>query len=403
MNTKTDIMIAGRSKDAIAELENALNGSDRDVRQRWISNGHSNPLAGISEWPDLLVFHLSTKGPEEIESLLENPQSSRPATIVIGPADNLECMKLALKAGVSDYIEEPYDLNQLNESINRVSETTLQKEAVSDSANREGVITALVSAKGGAGASFMAANLAHITRTEGNLNVALIDLDLQFGSLSQYLDIDCEHGLQSVLEVAEQLDAMAIDGYMSKHSSGLRLLSPNEQEIILQRDVSSSQFQALLRLLKKSYDCSFIDLPRQIDELSADVYEMADNIMIITQQEVASIRDASRLYRLIRDELSIPEDHFSLIVNRYDKDSVIELKDICNKIGIPKEFTITIPNSYQSVAESINMGVPIFDYAKSSRVTRALSKLNTRITGTGNDADKSPTVMRRVFTNLLRG
>jgi pilus assembly protein CpaE len=390
-------MVAGRSQESIAELSQTLASSELTVAERFISNGHSNPLYGVKEWPDILVFHLSSMGSEEIESLLENPQAARPHTIIIGPADNVDCMRMSMQVGVRDYIEEPCELEQLQGSIERIRDE-LQTD-VAPAKVVAGDITALVSAKGGAGASFLSANLAHMAAAGGESRVALLDLDLQFGSLAQYLDLKPEHGLMSVVELVDQLDSVAIDAYMTKHASGLRLLSAVEDEIVLQRDIEHSQFTVLLELLKHSYDRTFIDLPRQIDEASADVYEAADNIIVITQQEVASVRDASRLYRLIRSELSIPEERFRLVINRFDKNSAIEISDICRSVGIPTEQVITVPNSYHSVAESINVGVPIFDHNKSSRVTRALIELNAQLVGV--ELQDNPNVVRRVFKQLV--
>jgi pilus assembly protein CpaE len=399
VHKKTEIMVAGRSKSAIAELGSALSSPGLDVTQQYISNGHSNPLYYAKSSPDILVFHLSEKGPEEIESLFENPEQSRPTTVIVGPANNVECLRMSMKAGVRDYIEEPVNPEELTATVNRIRDGLNSGNGAMEPS--EGQITALVSAKGGAGASFLSANLAHMAAEEGSASVALVDLDLQFGSLAQYLDLELEHGLMKALEIADQLDAVALDAYMAKHSSGLRLLSPVEEEIILQRDIIQSQFSVLLDLLRTSYARTFIDLPRQIDELSAEVYERADQIMIITQQEVASVRDASRLYRLIRRELAIPESHFFLVINRYDKNSDIELADISRSTGIDAKQFITVPNSYQSVAESINVGVPMFDHARNSRVTRALMAMNAKLSG--SESKHNPNVVRRVLANLLGG
>jgi pilus assembly protein CpaE len=399
VHKKTEILVAGRSKSAITELASAIANPGLDVTEQYISNGHSNPLYYAQKLPEILVFHLSNKGPEEIESLLENKSPTQPVAIIVGPPNNVECMRLSMKAGVRDYIEEPADIEELTNTIDRIV-GELRTDSGSTTSS-EGEITALVSAKGGAGASFLSANLAHMAATEENSSVALVDMDLQFGSLAQYLDLQLEHGLMKALEIADQLDSVAIDAYMSKHASGLRLLSPVEDEIILQRDIIQSQFSVLLDLLKNSYERTFIDLPRQIDELSAEVYERADQIMIITQQEVASVRDASRLYRLIRNELNIPENQFFLVINRYDKSSDIELKDISRSTGIAAEQILTVPNSYQSVAESINVGVPMFDHAKNSRVTRALLAMNEKLAG--SESTHNPNVVRRVLANLLGG
>ena len=104
---------------------------------------------------------------------------------------------------------------------------------------------------------------------------------------------------------------------------------------------------------------------------------------------------------MIRNELAIPESNFFLVINRYDKNSDIELKDISRSTGIAAEQFITIPNSYQSVAESINVGVPMFDHAKNSRVTRALLAINEKLAG--SESQHNPNVVRRVLTNLLGG
>ena len=152
-------MVAGRSKTAIGVLKKKLAAPQREVVDRHISNGHSNPLFGISEHPDILVFHLSDIGEEEISSLLENPASQRPATIIIGPAGNTQCMRLSMQVGVRDYIEEPFEDDELMISVERIERDIIASQTGSDI---EGRMTAVVSTKGGCGASFLAANLAHV-------------------------------------------------------------------------------------------------------------------------------------------------------------------------------------------------------------------------------------------------
>jgi Flp pilus assembly CpaE family ATPase len=61
-----------------------------------------------------------------------------------------------------------------------------------------------------------------------------------------------------------------------------------------------------------------------------------------------------------------------------------------------------VPNSYESVAESINMGVPIAEHAKNSRVTKALVEMNSRLIG-GTQTAAQPNVVRRVFASLIGG
>jgi pilus assembly protein CpaE len=393
---KIDIMVAGRSKTVLGVLDKQLQNPNYKVRQRHISNGHSNPLYGISELPDILVFHLSSLGEDEVNSLFENPAASRPATIIIGPADNMKCIRLSMQAGVADYLEEPLDEEELHRSLERIAGNLGTSTPTTQSS--ETLMTAVVSTKGGCGASFLAANLAHVMAVEGKEQVALLDLDLQFGSLAQYLDIKPQHGLVTALDMADQLDAMALNAYMAKHASGLALMSPMDDEIILPRDIDSTRFTRILDLLRQSYSRIVVDLPRQIDELSADIYERTDNILLVTQQEFASVRDANRLRNLILSELSVPADRISVVINRYDKNSAVELGDIGRSMGIDKKDFILIPNSYKSVAESINIGIPMLEHARNSLVTRAIVSASHQLEG--REPDSQTDLVSRVLSNI---
>jgi len=395
VRNKINILVAGRSKTVLGVLDKQLQSPNYSVSQRHISNGHSNPLYGISELPDILVFHLSSLGEEEVNSLFENPADSRPATIIIGPENNMKCVRLSMQAGVSDYLEEPLNNEELQNSIERII-GDLDTQTPSQSS--ETMMTALVSTKGGCGASFLATNIAHVMATEGEGKIALLDLDLQFGSLAQYLDIKPQHGLVTALDMADQLDATALDAYMANHKSGLALMSPLDDEIILPRDIDSARFNQILKLLRENYNHIIVDLPRQIDELSADIYECADQIILVTQQEFASVRDATRLRNLILSELAVPADRISVIINRYDKTSAVELGDISRSMGIDKKDFILIPNSYKNVAESINIGVPMLEHARNSQVTKAIVAATHLIEG--RELDTQTNIVSRVMSNL---
>ena len=397
MSRKLKILVAGRSEGAIETLEEVLQTTNADTSTRHISNGHSNPLYGLEDSPDVLVFHLSSQSEEELNSLLENPAEQRPTTIVVGPANSTQCMRMSMQAGVRDYIEEPLDSQELLKTIERIrvelSSTPTQAKL--------GTVTSVVATKGGCGASFLAANMAHTLAARDQLRVALLELDLQFGSLSQYLDVKPRHGLINALDMAEQLDAIALEAFMARHDSGLRLMSPMDEDIILSKDVDPQRFARILSLMTSGYDRVIVDLPRQIDELSAEVYEASDHILLVTQQEFASVRDATRLRHLILTELDVPAERITVIVNRYNKKAAVELGDIANTTGVDKKDFILIPNSYQDVAESVNIGVPIFDHARGSNITKAIIAANEKLNGMQTTSQRG--VVGRMLSNLMGG
>jgi pilus assembly protein CpaE len=370
------ILVAGRSKPAIQALARAIASPELEVRCRHISNGHSDPLYGIEQFPDLMVFHLSEFGEEELASLLERPSSERPATLVIGPAENTICARAAWKAGVYDYLEAPINEADLRESVRAVC-TELQDRNL----GQEGRLISVISGKGGSGSSFLAANLAHLMTISSELQVALIDLDMQFGSLAQYLNLPPKHGLIRSLDMVEHLDHVSVEACMTKHKSGLSLLSPLENEIILTRDIPIERFSYLLDLMKNSYDRVIIDQPCRYDKLSTAVLERTDHILLVVQQDLANLRNAMRLQKALLSRLAFPRDNITIVVNRYEKNAAIELADIARSMNVDKAALAVVPNSYKHVDESITFGVPMLEHAPHSSVTSALMALKSRLTG----------------------
>lgn len=370
------ILIAGRDKAALTAIESRLPEGHFDIVIRHIHNGHADPLHGVPDLPDLLIFHMDESNEEELNCLVERPAELRPTILVIGPGGNTKLMRLAMKAGAVDYLEDPASQQDLADALAELRQSFTHRAGDAD-----GQLIAVVSAKGGSGASFVAANVAHMMTSVSEKSTALLDLDLQYASLGQYLDLHSEHGLMQALDVIEDLDATAMDAYMAKHKSGLSLLAPRKDEIVLTRDVPLDRLARLLELMKGLYDFTLVDQPRDLHDVSAAVYERADRVLIVMQQELANLRDASRLRQILMSEMTIPEDRITVVLNRFDKKNTLEVGDICRSMGVDKQELVHVPNDYRDVAQSVNIGVPMLDHSRSSAVTKSLMKLESRLTG----------------------
>jgi len=390
------ILIAGRDKAALTSLEENLPGLGCEISIRHISNGHADPLYGAPDLPDLLIFHMDESNEAELACLVERPAELRPTTLVIGPGGNTHLMRMAMKAGAVDYLEDPASKEGLAETLEQL------KKSLAIRTTDEGQLIAVVSAKGGSGASFLSANLGHMMAKVSKKNTALLDLNLQYASLGQYLDLQCEHGLMQALDVIESLDETAMDAYMAKHKSGASLLGPLADEIVLTRDVPLDRFARLLDQMKAHYDFTVVDQPRDLHEMSAAVYERADRVLIVMQQELANVRDASRLRQILLTAMAVPEHRHTIVVNRYDKKAPVELSDICRALNTQKSELVLVPNDYRDVAESMNVGVPMHDHSRSSAVTKALLNFEGRLTGAGRDRPKSRSLSKALST-LMRG
>jgi len=217
MKTQPKLLIAGRSKKAITALQKHLQShTDKDVQTRHILNGHADPLYGVAELPDLLIVHVNGLEGGELEALLERPASVRPPMVVISETDDAATMRFAMKAGARDFLLHS-QITEVVESVNAICEELTEK------VSPDGQMTAVVNAKGGAGATFLACNLAHLAASVSDEASALIGFDMQFPTLPSYFDLKLKHGLLPALESVDELDTTALDAIMASHPSGLLL------------------------------------------------------------------------------------------------------------------------------------------------------------------------------------
>jgi len=373
MNTKLRLLLAGRSKDAIDNLQTHLSLRSRlDVKLRHIVNGHADPLYGLSEMPDLMILHINGLEGGELTALLERPASARPPMVIVAESGNASAMRIAMQAGARDFL--PYsELSQVLTSIDSIcDELSLDSSSGSE-------LIAVVNAKGGAGATFLACNLAHLAVSALHESAALIGLDMQFPTLPSYFDMKLRHGLIQALESVNELDAVALEAIMATHESGLKLLAARPGDFRFSFEDLAEQTKSLFDLLESHYKHIVIDMPRRLDEVNAQVVSRASRVVLVVQQSLPHIHDATRLRQLLRDQLGVPIERVIIAVNRYSKDGEIQLNDI--EKSLPGSPIMTVPNQYKIVSESINLGVPMYEHAPKSTVTRALIELQSRVIG----------------------
>ena len=349
-----------------------------DVQTRHIVNGHADPLYGMVDLPDLLVLYVNGLEGGELAALLERPASARPPMVVISEADDASAMRQAMKAGARDFLIHS-EMAEILQSVNAIC------DELAEQGSPDGRMTAVVNAKGGAGATFLACNLAHLAVSVTHEPTALLGLDMQFPTLPSYFDLKLQHGLLRALESVDELDATALSAIMASHSSGLKLLAAKPEDFRFSFDNLAEQANTLLDLLLSNYKHVVIDVPRNMDELNAQVISRASQIVMVVQQSLPHVQDATRLQQLLRDQLGISCDKLVIAVNRYNKRAEIQLSDIEN--ALPGAEVMTVPNQYKEVSESINLGIPMYECARQSAATRALISMQSRLFGHASEHD----------------
>ena len=394
------VLLASRASAPLRALQQCLTGRSKfEVHARLISNGHTDPLHGIPFDPDLVVLRFDAEHLAELAAWNASHAAARPPLIVVGPAANSEAMRLAIRAGAKDFLPEPVAAADLIAVLERVYAESA--ETSRRALGSTGSLHAFVGAAGGAGTSFLATNVARMLALKiprpGDSPV-LLDMDLNFSPLLHYLDLHPERGLLQALDALTGIDEHALGGFLTAHRSGLRLLSNIPGPAVLSKDVSSEKLARLLELLVSHYSHVLVDAPHALDTLTATVFGIATHVVIVVQQSVLQVRNAVRLQQILRDELGVPTDRMRVVVNRYNKDALVQLDDVHRSLG--EVEILTVPSHYRSALESTDTGVPLYDVDRDSTVVRALQKVAHTLAGTG-DKPRSG-LLSRVLPGIFR-
>jgi pilus assembly protein CpaE len=379
MDVRLNVLLVSRRKETLDHLESILRKFPSLRLQRKLTvNGHVDPLHEVTTLPEALILHLGETSHAELESLAARAVDRRPPLIVVGDTNSTTVMRLAMQAGARDLLPLPLVEADLIAALQRI-----ERDRLAAGTRAEGSVIACMNAKGGCGATLLACNVAHALVEVSRRNVTLIDLDLQFGAIPVYFDLFPKRGLLQALENLDRLDEVALKGYLVQHASGLKVLGNASEDALPIQPVSVEQVRQLLGVAIRCNDHIVVDLPRRIDAVAALVLERAQHIMLVVQQSLATVRDATRLITCMRNDLGVSKERLLVVVNRYDKNSGITIEDIRTALGCGDVFPV--PNDFRTVSECINSGTPLLVAARNAAITRAVLTLQCRLGGVALD------------------
>jgi pilus assembly protein CpaE len=291
-------------------------------------------------------------------------------SIIISREQSPEFLLAAMKAGVRDVLPSPVDPLSLTAAVQRIARKRSSVAPVVP--GKQGKVFAFMSCKGGNGASFLAANLAHVLAHRGEQTVGLLDLDLQYGDC--LLMLTDQRAKSDVAEVADQInriDASLLQAAMVQVSPQLWVLAA-PADLSQALGITAQHVETIVRQARQMFDYVVIDVSRSIDAVTLKALDMADMIFPVVQLNLPNVRDAKRLRTLFRS-LEYPMHKLSWVVNRYQKTSEITLESFEQTLGV--KDSILIPNHHQSVSASVNQGVAIEKAGRANPVAKALQNM----------------------------
>ncbi|MBA4007894.1 MAG: pilus assembly protein CpaE [Erythrobacter sp.] len=219
---------------------------------------------------------------------------------------DLRLVRTLIRGGVSDAISLPLEEDELLQAVLAAAEQSREEVGLAP-------LVAVVRPLGGGGATTFVTHLAAGFAEAGH-SCCLVDLDVQLGRATEVLGFAPRRTVADLLDAGTAIDETLLDAVIQRHSSGLGLVAA-PSDIIPIESVDRDQLLRVLDLVRSQYDFVFVDLPPSLSNWSLTLLAQSDEILLLTEQGLSSLRQAKRLLGLFRS-VGIDDKAVSVVVNR---------------------------------------------------------------------------------------
>ena len=351
--------------------------------------------------PDVLIIN-SGRNDNEALNLAERIIQNRPRIFVIMVVEELtvEALQAANSVGVHNVIAMPENSKEICDYIHLIHTAENNRlSALTENTQVTWISKCITvfSSKDGLGKTSLATNLA-IKLAEKRRKVALVDLDLEFGDVHTFLDLDPR---DTIAELAQDFYAPTIDAirsYMTVHPSGVHVLcapkSPEYADVVSAEAVSS-----ILSLLRSYYDFVIIDTASNFGEVTLTAIESATTVLMMTGMDISTLKNSKAALGVL--ESLKQNTKVRLVVNRAVETASISVDDVVRVVDAP--LAAYIPNDYNVAVSALNRGEPFVHSFPKSKLTGCVEKLaDTLIAGT-EDFHVLPANKRKGFGGIKKG
>jgi pilus assembly protein CpaE len=308
--------------------------------------------------PELLILGADMPA-EQVRLLVPEIDRRFPAVTVVVLVTSAEAGFAldVLRLGARDVLEEGL-LGEPGraefERVFEVARTRRQSTGAAVATLRRRVITVL-SPKGGTGKTTIATNVAvGLARRLPN-QVALLDLDTQFGDCASALGLRPDHSLLDAMKALSH-DRSALKVFLTIHASGLAVLSPPD-DLAAVDNLESDQLKLLISALAEEFPFVVIDTGSGIDPACVAALELSTDLLLVSTTDVPSIRAVRRQLDTL-DRVGIVAPRRTFVLNRATAKVGLSQSDVEAAIGLPATFQIP---STRVIPVSTNEGSPAIE------------------------------------------
>ncbi len=346
-------------------------------------NGAAAKLSGEM---DIIIFRTDTANEEDIAAIKELTSAGESAAKIV--AVGSDTMTLAdtrrlISAGVADVLPDSASPDEMREAVMACLSPKPEVVATVTPIREPGKVITVTPVRGGAGSTTIAVNLAdrlqmgnQRRRKENPTRVVLVDFDIQFGTVAAFLDVDpCECLFQLAMDGNEP-DGLFVEQSIATLPSGLSVITAPEGLAPLD-SLKPLQIEKLIDILRDRFDYVVVDAPRALVGWLSPLFKATDQMLMVTDSSVPSIRQARRLIDFYtEDNLNL---NIEIVINHEAEPTFRRRHHFEASKVLERPFRHWIPEDPVAAREALDRGVPLSAAAKRSKLSKSLGRLERAI------------------------
>jgi pilus assembly protein CpaE len=381
------IVIASESAEFVDRVQQAMDFSCVALPLGPLPLDPAGLFAQLSDGlpPEVVVLDSSADIEQALDLASRFDQQCPRISVVLVTELYLEIGLEAMRVGVRDMLHPDMEGLDISLVLRRAADAA-QSRAVEVEATA-GVSTAgpagdvvpvgrvitVASAKGGAGKTLIATNLAVGLARAAVHSTVLVDLDLQFGDVASGLNLEPEYSLPDALRGPASRDTMVLKTFLTLHETGLYVIcgptSPGAADLITGVEVSQ-----LLQLLATEFDFVVVDTSSGLSDHVLAALDQTSDLVLVTSMDVPGVRGMRKELDALTELAMFPESRH-LVLNFVDRRGGLSIDDVEATLGTAVD--VTLPRCTAAL-ESVNAGIPLLQGSGRDPLTAGLTELVDR-------------------------
>lgn len=318
----------------------------------------------LTREPALVLVH-DALGPDPVHQVIRDLSIRRPASVVVVLTSETDPAALAdaMDAGARGVLAYPLSFTDVQQRVQNALEWSRHMQgfvqSVSDGTTSRGraLVVALSGTKGGVGTTTFATHLAWDVRRElPSLKVLVIDLDLEKGDVTSFIEARYRTSVADLAKVADDLSLRTVADAVFVHESGLHLLLP-PADVRETEYVTPGAIRQIVALVRQQYDLVVVDVGARVTPVQAAVVEIADEVVSVATPDLLSLRALRRNVSAWEGLQVRRPEHVSVLLNRSSRADEVQ-PDVAKRLSPSPMLDVVVPEMGKKLEASANSRSP---------------------------------------------